>query len=154
MEIRVLGPVEVHVGGAQIPIEGAQQQCVLGLLAAHHGSYVPVDRLIEALWEDDPPKTAKTIVQLKVSQLRKTLGERIASTTAGYSPDEVDLGCFRRLAAEGRAADRPEDATAAWARALELWRGDGRQPGGVAGVSNDGRVIIYSRANKPLWTSR
>ncbi|MDP4502683.1 AfsR/SARP family transcriptional regulator [Nonomuraea turcica] len=138
MEIRVLGPVEVHVGGAEIPIEGAQQQCVLGLLAAHHGSYVPVGRLIEALWEDDPPKTAKTIVQLKVSQLRKSLGERIASTTAGYAldvpPDEVDLGCFRRLAAEGRAADRPEDATAAWARALDLWRGQPLQGIGTAWV--------------------
>ncbi|MBF8185966.1 tetratricopeptide repeat protein [Nonomuraea sp. K274] len=138
MDIRVLGPVEVWDGGAEIPIDGAQQQCVLGLLAAHLGSYVPVDRLIEALWEEDPPKTAKTIVQLKVSQLRKTLGGRIASTTAGYAlavpEEEVDLGRFRRLAARGRAAGRPEDATAAWARALGLWRGQPLQGLGAAWV--------------------
>ncbi|TDD42674.1 AfsR/SARP family transcriptional regulator [Nonomuraea terrae] len=146
MDIRVLGPVEVCDDGARIPIEGAQQQCVLGLLASHHGVYVPVDRLIEALWEDDPPKTAKTIVQLKVSQLRKTLGGRIASTTAGYALDvpaeEVDLARFRRLAAEGRAAGRPELAADAWQRALALWRGQPLQGLGTAWVEQRVRVPL------------
>ncbi|WP_345148950.1 hypothetical protein [Nonomuraea rubra] len=27
-------------------------------------------------------------------------------------------------------------------------------PGAWLAVSNDGRVIIYSKDNKPLWTSR
>ncbi|TDC99166.1 hypothetical protein E1292_32800 [Nonomuraea deserti] len=150
MDIRVLGPVEVYDSGAGIPIEGAQQQCVLGLLAACHGAYVPVDRLIEALWEEDPPKTAKTIVQLKVSQLRKTLGGRIASTTAGYSlavpDDEIDVCRFRRLAAEGRAATRPEDAAAAWEQALSLWRG---QP--LQGV---GTTWVDQRVRGPLTGER
>ncbi|MEV1179537.1 BTAD domain-containing putative transcriptional regulator [Nonomuraea sp. NPDC049784] len=146
----MLGPVEVYDGVAEIPIDGAQQQCVLGLLAAHLGAYVPVDRLIEALWADDPPKTARTIVQLKVSQLRKTLGGRIASTTAGYSlavPDEeVDLGRFRRLAAEGRAAGRPQEAAAAWERALGLWRG---QP--LQGLGTD---WVEQRVRRPLLSER
>ncbi|MEV0615192.1 BTAD domain-containing putative transcriptional regulator [Nonomuraea sp. NPDC050404] len=146
MDIRVLGPVEVCEGGAPVPVEGAQQQCVLGLLAAYHGTYVPVERLIDALWEDDPPKTAKTIVQLKVSQLRKTFGERIASTTAGYSlavpPDDVDLVRFRRLAADGRAASRPEPAVAAWEQALEQWRG---QP--LQGIGTD---WVRQRVRMPL----
>ncbi|MFC5824253.1 AfsR/SARP family transcriptional regulator [Nonomuraea insulae] len=150
MDIRVLGPVEVFEGGAQIPIEGAQRQCVLGLLAAHHGTYVPMDRLIEALWEEEPPKTAKTIVQLKVSQLRKTLGDRIASTTAGYSlavpEEEVDLVRFRRLAAEGRSAGRPELAAAAWERALGLWWGQPLQGIGTAWVEQRVRVPLLREA--------
>ncbi|MET7337287.1 hypothetical protein [Nonomuraea sp. NPDC005650] len=36
-----------------------------------------VGRRIEALWEHDPPKTARTIVQFKAPQLRKLLGGRI-----------------------------------------------------------------------------
>ncbi|MEV0828017.1 AfsR/SARP family transcriptional regulator [Nonomuraea rubra] len=151
MDIRVLGPVEVSEGGAQVPVEGAQQQCVLGMLAAHHGAYVPVDRLIDALWEEDPPKTAKTIVQLKVSQLRKTLGERIASTTAGYSlavpAEEVDLVRFRRLAAEGHAAGRPELAVAAWERALEQWRGQPLQGVGTGWVEQRVRMPLL----RELW---
>ncbi|MEU6711531.1 BTAD domain-containing putative transcriptional regulator [Nonomuraea sp. NPDC046802] len=146
MDIRVLGPVEVRQGGADLAIEGAQQQCVLGLLAVHLGAYVPVDRLIEALWEDDPPKTAKTIVQLKVSQLRKTLGDRIATTTAGYAlavpADDIDLGRFRSLAAEGRAAGRPDKAVAVWERALGLWRGQPLQGLGTAWVEQRVRVSL------------
>ncbi|MEV5892110.1 AfsR/SARP family transcriptional regulator [Nonomuraea fuscirosea] len=146
MDIRVLGPVEVLEGGAQIPVEGAQQQCVLGLLAAWYGTYVPVDLLIEALWEEDPPKTARTIVQLKVSQLRKTLGGRIASTTAGYSlavpGEEIDLVRFRDLAARSRSAARPELAAGAAERALELWRG---QP--LQGV---GTPLVERRVRVPL----
>ncbi|MEV0612082.1 BTAD domain-containing putative transcriptional regulator [Nonomuraea sp. NPDC050404] len=150
MDIRVLGPVEVNEGGAQVPVEGAQLQCVLGLLAAHHGAYVPVDRLIDALWADEPPKTARTIVQLKVSQLRKTLGGRIASTTAGYSlavpEQELDLARFRRLAADGRAADEPGQAVRDWARALELWRGRPLQ-----GIGSD---WVEQRVRTPLLRER
>ncbi|MET8864977.1 BTAD domain-containing putative transcriptional regulator [Nonomuraea sp. NPDC004580] len=150
MDIRVLGPVEVCDDGTPVPVEGAQQQCVLGVLAARHGSYVPVGLLIEALWEGEPPKTAKTIVQLKVSQLRKTLGERIASGTAGYAlvaPDEeVDLVRFRRLAAEGRASGRPSAAVAAWERALGQFRG---QP--LQGLGTD---WVEQRVRAPLVRER
>ncbi|SEH02556.1 Transcriptional regulatory protein, C terminal [Nonomuraea solani] len=125
MDIRVLGPVEVCEGGAQIPIEGAQQQCVLGLLAAYKGSYVPVDRLIEALWEDDPPKTAKTIVQLKVSQLRKTLGGRISSTTAGYS-----------LAGAWFTLNEPRPAIRHCEQAAELYERIGWKTGVLVASSN------------------
>jgi DNA-binding SARP family transcriptional activator len=150
MDIRVLGPVEVRDGGAPVPVEGAQQQCVLGVLAARHGSHVPVGLLIEALWEGEPPKTAKTIVQLKVSRLRKALGDRIITTNAGYAlvarDDEVDLARFRRLAAQGRAAGRPDLAVAAWERALKLWRGRPLQ-----GVGTD---WVEQRVRAPLVRER
>ncbi|MGW0479204.1 AfsR/SARP family transcriptional regulator [Nonomuraea sp. NPDC003214] len=143
MDIRVLGPVEVRDGGGSgVPLGGAQQRCVAGLLAAHLGGYVSVERLSEALWDDEPPKTAKTIVQGHVSQLRKAAGDLIDSGAAGYAlavpADRVDLGRFRRLAAEGRAAARPADAARAWSRALDEWRGQPLQ--GIGGVWVDQRV--------------
>ncbi|MER6950808.1 BTAD domain-containing putative transcriptional regulator [Nonomuraea sp. NPDC000554] len=138
MDIRLFGPVEVRVGGNEVPLGGAQQRCVFGVLAAHHGTFVPAERLAAALWEDDPPKTARTVIQVKVSQLRKALGDVIQSTSAGYSlvvpAEHLDLGRFRSLVAEGRAAARREDAVDAWTRALDEWRGQPLQGLGTSWV--------------------
>src|SRR5205085_5870006 len=78
---------------------------------------VSADRLIEALWEDEPPQTAHKALQVHVSQLRRLLGrERLETKAPGYrlrvEPDELDAERFRRLAEAGRHVE-----------ALALWRG-------------------------------
>jgi DNA-binding SARP family transcriptional activator len=78
------------------------------------------DRLIAALWEEEPPDTAQKALQVYVSNLRKRLGrDRIVTKAPGYAirvePGELDLELFERLADDGgrqRCAD-----------ALALWRG-------------------------------
>ena len=132
VEFRILGPLDVLVDGHEIALGGARQRAVLAILVLHRGEVVSVDRLIDALWGERPPATAKKTVQVYVSRLRKELGQEglIATRGGGYvletSPDDIDADRFARLAAEGREAlerGDPDAASARLAEALAVWRG-------------------------------
>jgi DNA-binding SARP family transcriptional activator len=117
MEFRILGPLEVSSGGELLELAGAKQRALLAMLLLEANRVVSTDRLIAALWEDDPPETAVKALQVHVSGLRKLLGkERVVTREPGYllrvEDDELDLGRFERLREQGRLAD-----------ALALWRG-------------------------------
>jgi DNA-binding SARP family transcriptional activator/tetratricopeptide (TPR) repeat protein len=117
MEFRILGPLEVVEDGRSLDLRGKNQRALLAMLLLDANRAVSSDRLIEALWEDDPPETAQKAVQVLVSQLRKQLGrERLETQPSGYrlrvEPGELDVDRFRGLAAEGMHAE-----------ALALWRG-------------------------------
>ncbi|MGE5273181.1 MAG: BTAD domain-containing putative transcriptional regulator [Verrucomicrobiota bacterium] len=120
MEFRILGPLEVVEDGRPVEVGGQKQRALLALLLLDANSVVSRDRLIDALWEDDPPETALKALQVYVSNLRKQLGrDRIVTKAPGYAirvePGELDLERFERLAADG---DPPQ-----LAEALALWRG-------------------------------
>jgi DNA-binding SARP family transcriptional activator len=120
MEFRVLGPLEVVDGDRQVALGGARQRAVLVLLLTRANEIVPMERLIDQLWDERPPKAAANTVHYYVSQLRKALGaERIVTRAPGYlirvDPDELDLERFERLVAENDADSLRE--------ALALWRG-------------------------------
>jgi WD40 repeat protein/DNA-binding SARP family transcriptional activator/energy-coupling factor transporter ATP-binding protein EcfA2 len=131
MEIRLLGPVEVELGGRPLKLGGPKQRAVLSLLAMNANVTVPVDRLIEGLWGEKQPASAAKMVQLYVSQLRKLLaGERgveLLTHGRGYElrldPEAVDAARFERLVAEASRAHRNGGAGEAAHRALMLWRG-------------------------------
>src|SRR5262245_50176100 len=104
---RILGPMEVPGAAADIP--PGRHQVVLGALLLEANRVVRVDQLIDAIWYDDPPATARTQVQICVSGLRQhlaPLGERVAIVTRqpGYllrvPRDLVDLHLFHDLVAE------------------------------------------------------
>jgi DNA-binding SARP family transcriptional activator len=120
VEFRILGPLEVVDAGASLSLGGARQRAVLALLLTRPNEVVSLDRLIDELWGNEPPRTAANTVQYYVSQLRKLLGaERIVTQPPGYSirvePDELDLQRFERLLQRG-------DGDALHG-ALALWRG-------------------------------
>jgi predicted ATPase/DNA-binding SARP family transcriptional activator len=78
---------------------------------------VPVSRLIDELWGDDPPASARKTVQIYVSRLRTALGsDRLQSSAGGYrlvaGDEEIDTLEFIRLVAAGNLD-----------QALEMWRG-------------------------------
>jgi DNA-binding SARP family transcriptional activator len=94
------------------------------------------DRLIDALWGERPPPTASHTLDAYVSRLRKALasdgdgGARLVTLAPGYvlrlAPDQLDLACFERPAADGqRALDagEPELAAVKLRQAAALWRG-------------------------------
>src|ERR687898_2045024 len=133
VDFRILGPVEVRVEGRPLVLAGARQRALLALLLLRAGEPVSRDRVIADLWGERPPAGAVKTVQAVVSRLRRALGgeaARLVSSAAGYrlrvEPDELDLGRFERLCAEGRralAAGRCERAAARLRAALAEWRG-------------------------------
>ncbi|MFI7131957.1 BTAD domain-containing putative transcriptional regulator [Nonomuraea sp. NPDC050153] len=136
MEFRLLGPVEAWNGGRQVKLGGAKPRALLAALLLDHGKIVPVERLMEAVWgEDDPPATARAVLQTYVASLRRSLEgagvtDVIVSHRVGYLaevPDgTLDLRVFERLVAEGRHAvreGRHEEAHQSFRDALALWRG-------------------------------
>ncbi|MBA2360258.1 MAG: winged helix-turn-helix domain-containing protein, partial [Actinobacteria bacterium] len=91
---------------------------------------VPSERLIEELWGGRAPATAAKSVQVYVSQLRKTLGDRLVTRSGGYmlelEPGALDLDRFQALAGEGRellARGEARRAAELLGAALALWRG-------------------------------
>ena len=126
-DFRVLGPLEVHVGGAPVALGGPKQRALLALLLLHANDVVPRDVLIEEMWEGTPPPKALAFVQNCVSRLREVLGKTTIETRPpGYrlvvEPDAIDARRFERLVHEAR--DRPaRERAVALREALELWQG-------------------------------
>jgi len=117
MEFRILGPLEVLSDGRVLELGGHKQRALLALLLIDANRVVSTDRLIDALWGDDPPGTGQKTLQAYVSRLRKVLGSgRLQTRAPGYAlrvePDELDLMRFESLQAEEKLQE-----------GLALWRG-------------------------------
>ncbi|HXZ72046.1 MAG TPA: ABC transporter substrate-binding protein, partial [Streptosporangiaceae bacterium] len=136
MEIRLLGAIEVCADGILLPLGGPRQRAVLADLALHAGQAVPTSQLIDDLWGQRPPASAKSTLESYISRLRHVLnasgaaGAQLVTRPGGYLLDAaapcVDVGQFRDLAARGSAAAERGDAAAAvglLSSALALWRG-------------------------------
>ena len=128
MQFRILGPLEVAEGDYLVSLAGAQRS-LLALLLLNANQVVSADRLIDELWGEEVPESGRTALQVRVSQLRKALGDdggRIATRAPGYllrvDRDELDLYRFERLVSEAGGAE-PAEAAAKLREALGLWRG-------------------------------
>lgn len=131
VEFRILGALEALEGERLLPLGAAKQRATLAVFLLHANDVLAADRLIDDLWGESPPPTARKALQVYVSRLRKALGaERITTRAPGYvlqlAEDELDLHRFERLAGEGGRARTEGDEARAGSllhEALELWRG-------------------------------
>ena len=82
---RILGPLEVRVGDHAVALGGTKQRAVLAMLLLRAGQVVSTDELIDGLWGERPPATARAAVQVYVSQLRRALG-RDGAVDAAIAP--------------------------------------------------------------------
>lgn len=136
MEFRVLGPLQVlRHDGETVDLGGPRQQIVLAMLLLESPHVVSVDRLVDAVWPDSPPATARSQIQICVSSLRQRLGagtgpEVITTRRPGYllraGPAEFDRQVFESEVALARAHiahGHPGDATELLRTALGRWRG-------------------------------
>ncbi len=132
MRFRVLGPVEVADGERRLTFGSAHHRTILAVLLVARGAVVSTDALIDALWGDTPPPTARKALQSHLSRLRRALGDptsvsAIATETDGYRVDLADHHLDARefedaLARATRSAD-PAAAVDLLDDALGLWRG-------------------------------
>ena len=127
MDFRILGPLEVVDSGSALPLGGRNQRTLLALLLLHAGEVVSSDRMIDALWGEEAPRTAQTSIQNSISRLRKLLGsERLVTRSPGYElrlqGDLLDARRARELVGEARAAEPPERVRL-MSEAEQLWRG-------------------------------
>ncbi len=133
MEFRILGPLEAEIGGQLLPLRGRRQRALLALLLLNANEVVPDDRLLEDLWGAEPPSSGRAALRVRVSQLRKALGEggsSLLTRPPGYvlhvEHDRIDARLFERLLGAGRkqlAEGSPQMAALTLREALALWRG-------------------------------
>src|SRR4051794_41972327 len=86
MEFRILGPLEVRDGDRTVELPRQKQRALLASLLLRAGEPASIDRLIEDLWGDSAPASARASLQNVVSQLRRLLGpETLVTGPAGYA---------------------------------------------------------------------
>ena len=129
MKVRLLGPVSAEINGTEVGLGGRHQRAVFALLALSAGRVVPLDRLVDELWRDEPPSRATLSLQSYVSRLRRLLGDgaRIVTRPPGWlldlDPAEVDVTRFGSLVDQARHG-APAEAVPVLRHALGLWRGE------------------------------
>jgi len=135
VDYRILGPVEIAIGTERVELGGIRQQVVAATLLLSPNNVVTVDRLLEAMYGEDLPSTARAQVQISISALRRTFAAYrsdpvIATHAYGYvikvESGRLDSERFEVLVAAARAAREAGDIDLAVARyrdALRLWRG-------------------------------
>jgi SARP family transcriptional regulator, regulator of embCAB operon len=137
LEFGLLGPLEMSVDGALMPLGTPKQRAVLAMLLMNRNSPVAVDRLITALWAGRPPSGARASIHSYVSNLRKLLSgvgidSRVvlAAAPPGYRltiPENTcDLGRFiaeKTAGVHAAAVGRFEEASRHLSAALAEWRG-------------------------------
>src|SRR5437660_701551 len=131
MEFRILGPLEVEGDGRAVAPGGRRERALLAALILGAGEVVSADRLVAALWGDDPPRSAAKTLQNHVLRLRKVLGPTAIETRApGYRlaapPNAVDARRFEDLIGTARDTalqGAPDRAAVMLREALALWRG-------------------------------
>lgn len=132
MEFLVLGPLALRWRGEARPLTSAKQRVLLGALLVEPGRVVTTDRLIDLLWGETPPPSARNSLQTYVARLRTELaeldtGQLLITRGPGYaldiSPDQLDAARFEDLLARARASSDPAETVRRLDEALGLWRG-------------------------------
>lgn len=138
VSFRVLGPLEAVGAHGPLALKGPRHRAVLARLLVAEGRAVPVDRLVDDLWEA-PAEGSVAAVRTFVSALRRSLepdrparrpARLLVTAPPGYAlrtdPEAVDARRFAGAVARGGALlaeDRPGAALDGLEEALGWWRG-------------------------------
>ena len=145
MEFRALGPIELWSAGRRHDLGRARARSILAMLLLTPRALVPVETLIDRLWDTRPPAKARDSLSVYVARLRASLRQavgddvRLVGRAQGYvlevDPETVDVHQFRRLRrqADSLAASGDYEQAAGLLREADgLWRGQA-----LAGIGGD-----------------
>ncbi|MFI7603688.1 AfsR/SARP family transcriptional regulator [Micromonospora sp. NPDC049366] len=134
MRFGILGPL--RVGDGEATVTAGRDRTVLAVLLLRPNRIVPAEELVDAVWDEHPPATARAQLQTCVSRLRRRFAqlgvppEVIVTDPVGYGvrtgPDDLDAEIFDRRVNAARAAlaaGRLAEARGHFRAALALWRG-------------------------------
>ena len=128
MRIGLLGPFVLQIGGVSIDDLPRKERALMAALALAGGRPVPLHDLADALWEGDPPDSARKGLQVLASRVRKRVGDLLVTADDAYAlavaPDAVDVARFERLLEDAGRCDEARPALALVEEALDLWRGE------------------------------
>jgi DNA-binding SARP family transcriptional activator len=129
----VLGPLQMTVDGAAVPLGTPKQRAVLAVLVMNRSRPVGIDSLITAAWEQWPPPEARASLHSYISNLRKLLGDSrsmLVNAPPGYrlavGDTACDIGRFileKTAGVQAAAAGHFEEAGRHLTTALAEWRG-------------------------------
>ncbi|HTM84216.1 MAG TPA: BTAD domain-containing putative transcriptional regulator, partial [Mycobacterium sp.] len=137
VHVTVLGPVRARVGDGPADLGARRQRSLLARLVLAHGHAVSVDRLIDDLWEGEPPPKALAALQVYISHLRRALepgrqrrapARVVVSVAPGYClrlpVEAVDSWWFEAKVTEAQGESDPERRVGLLDEALACWTGD------------------------------
>ncbi|MFJ2022510.1 BTAD domain-containing putative transcriptional regulator [Streptomyces sp. NPDC087897] len=176
MRFSILGPLNITDKGRPVPLRSVTQRALLGYLLLHANTVVATSSLLQALWREEPPPTARKIVQNAISGLRRALAEpdgdrsRLLVTYApGYmlraDQATIDNCEFQELARTGRAAlaaGQWDEADRHLRQALALWNGpaladlveDGYDWPELTALQNARHSVLENRMDAALAAGR
>ncbi|MFE0751538.1 ATP-binding protein [Gordonia sp. NPDC058843] len=128
VDVGVLGPLTLSVGGRGVPVTGDRRRALLALLATAGRHGLGTGRLVDALWGESPPREPLAALHNLVSRLRRHLGASahlLERRPAGYRLIvTVDADVVRDLLAAAAGESDPHARLQLTARASRLWRGE------------------------------
>lgn len=133
----VLGPLQMTVDGAPVPLGSRKQRSVLAVLLLNRNRVVSSDAIIDATWGERARREARASLHTYVTALRRLLNDAgvdgralLAAAPPGYrlevADNDCDAGRFAVAQAAGiraAAAGRFDEASRQLASALAEWRG-------------------------------
>ncbi|HEY8480888.1 MAG TPA: AfsR/SARP family transcriptional regulator, partial [Spirillospora sp.] len=146
-----MGPVAAHADGRPVPLGGGRQRALLVSLLLNADRVVSIDRLVDELWGDLPPASARTQVHTLVHRVRRSLGDAgvlIETSPPGYvlrtrsarfsvSADVAEFTERIERARDHAAGGRLDEAVAEFRAAFDLWRGQPLEGAGAAFVPRE-----------------
>ena len=133
--VGLLGPVTINGR----PVSGLRARRLLVSLVLADGRPRSAQRLIDDVWEDDPPCSPGPALQTQISRLRPLLSEATidgVGTAYRLTGVHTDIAVAQRLGSEGTPTSIAD--------AIALWRGE---PGDDLGAGSPLATDVARRAN-------
>ncbi|WP_326589695.1 AfsR/SARP family transcriptional regulator [Streptomyces sp. NBC_01294] len=124
LQFGVFGPLTIWRNGRAVEIPQAKHRVLVAALLLRANRAVTSEELMQQLWGNDPPPTARKTLQGYIARLRKVLGaEVVVSRASGYAivtdGDRLDLDRFNHALRQAETVDDPAERARLFRSAMD-----------------------------------